>query len=151
MLVLPYKGHKGEQVVNSVGKRLNVLLLRNVIVKTCYAGKRLSSCFKIKDRKKFDHEHDLIYHIKCPEESCTVDYVGVSGRRLIERVKYRNGINQSSHMLRHSIEKNHAEATVNDFKVIGRNYGNNVQKRKVTEALLVKQIRPTLNVQEPLL
>ena len=106
LLVLPYKGHKGEQVVNSVRKRLNVLLPRNVKVKTCYTGKRLSSCFKIKDRKKFDHEHDLIYHIKCPEESCTVDDIGVSGRRVIERVKYRNGRNKLSHMLRHSIEKN---------------------------------------------
>ena len=32
-----------------------------------------------------------------------------------------------------SIEKNHAEVTVNDFKVIARNYRNNVQKRKVVE------------------
>ena len=31
-------------------------------------------------------------------------------------------------MLRHSIEKSHAEITVNDYKVIGRNYRKNVQK-----------------------
>ena len=36
-------------------------------------------------------------------------------------------------MLRYSLEKNHAEVTVNDFKVIARNYRNNVQKRKVGE------------------
>ena len=36
-------------------------------------------------------------------------------------------------MLRHSIKKNHAEVTVNDFKVIARNYRNNVQKQKVAE------------------
>ena len=48
-------------------------------------------------------------------------------------------------------EKNHAEVTANYFKVIGGNYRNNVQKRKVTEALLIKQFRPTLNVQEQLL
>ena len=35
-------------------------------------------------------------------------------------------------MLRHSI-KNHAEVTVNDFKVIARNYRSNVQKQKVAE------------------
>ena len=50
--------------------------------------------------------------------------------------------------INHPIEKNHAEVTANDFKVIGRNYRNNVQKRKVAEALLFKQIRPTLNAQE---
>ena len=42
-------------------------------------------------------------------------------------------------ILAHSIDKNHAEVTVNDFKLIGRTYRNNVQKRKVAEALLNKQ------------
>ena len=51
-------------------------------------------------------------------------------------------------MLKHSIEKNHAEVTVNDFMVIARNYRNNVQKRKVTETWLINQFRPTLNVEE---
>ena len=51
-------------------------------------------------------------------------------------------------MLRHSIEKNHTEVTVNDFKVIGRNYRNNVRKRKVVEVMLIKQILPTFNVQK---
>ena len=51
-------------------------------------------------------------------------------------------------MLRHSIEKNHTEVTVNDFKVIGRKYRNNVRKRKVVEVMLIKQILPTFNVQK---
>ena len=51
-------------------------------------------------------------------------------------------------MLRHSIEKNHTEVTVNDFKVIGRNYRNNVRKRKVVEVMLIKQVLPTFNVQK---
>ena len=72
LLVLPYKHCNGEQVVNSMGKRLNVVLPRNVKLRTCYTGKRLSSCFKIKDKKKFDHEHNLVYHVKCPEELCIV-------------------------------------------------------------------------------
>ena len=88
---------------------------------------------------KFDHEHDLIYHIKCPEESYADGYNRESGIRVIERVKEHNGRDKSSHMLRHSIEKNHTEVTVNDFKVIGRNYRNNVRKRKVAEAMLIKK------------
>ena len=71
-----------------------------------------------------------------------------SGRRVIERVKDHNGRDKSFHVLRHSIEKSHTEVTANDFKVIGRNYRNNVRKRKVAEALLIKQFRPTLNIQE---
>ena len=67
-------------MVNSMRKQLNVVLARNVKIRTCYAGKRLRSCFKTKDRKKFDHVHDLVYHVKCPEESCTDDYIVQSGR-----------------------------------------------------------------------
>ena len=58
------------------------------------------------------------------------------------------GLDKSFHMLRHSIEKNHAKVTVNDFQVIGCNYRNNVQKRKFAEAFLLKQFRPTLNAEE---
>ena len=94
-------------------KWLNVVLPRNVKIGTCYTGKRLSSCFKIKDRQKFDHEHHLIYHVKCPEESCTDDYIGKSGRQVIEQVKNHNGRDTSSHMLRHSIENHHAEVILN--------------------------------------
>ena len=134
LLVLPCKGHKEKQVINSMRKRLNVVLARNVKIRTCYTGERLSPCFETKDRKKFDHEHDLVYHVKCPEESDTDDYICESGRRVAGWVKDHNGRDKSSHMLRHSVEKNHAKGTVDDFKVIGRNYRNNVQKQKVAEA-----------------
>ena len=77
-----FKCHKGEQVVNSMRKRLNVVLPSTVKIRTCYTGK--SSCFKTQDKMKFDHELDLICHVKCPEESCTDDYIGKSGRRVIE-------------------------------------------------------------------
>lgn len=88
---------------------------------------------------EFDLEYDLTYLVKCPEELSTVDYVRKSSRRVIRRVKDHNRRDKSSHMFRHSIEKNHTEGMVNDFKMIGRNYRNNVRKRKVTEALLIKQ------------
>ena len=48
LLVLPHKGHKGEQMVNSMRKQLNVVLARNVKIRTCYTDKRLSSCSKLK-------------------------------------------------------------------------------------------------------
>ena len=131
-------------------KWLNLVLPKNVKIRTCYTGKRLSSCFKTKDRMKFDHKHDLIYHVKCPEEMCTDDYIGGSGRQVMKHVKDHNGRAKSSLMLRPSLENNHTEVTVNDFKVIEHNFKKNVRKRKVMEALLIKQFRmsKTLNVPE---
>ena len=35
----------------------------------------------------FNHEHDIVYYVKCPEKSCPDGYVGESGRRLLEQVK----------------------------------------------------------------
>ena len=40
--------------------------------------------FQIKDKSKFDHQHDLVYHAKCPSELCDKNYIGESGRRITE-------------------------------------------------------------------
>ena len=89
-----------------------------------------------------------MYHVKCPEESRTDDYIGESGRWVIKCAKDHNGKDITSHMLRHSTEKNHTEVAVNYFKVIGRNNRNNVQKWRVVKALLIKQFWLALNVEE---
>ena len=38
--------------------------------------------------------------------------------------------------------------STNSFKIIGNGFKNNSFKQKVSEALLIKQIKPSLNVQE---
>ena len=78
-------------MIKSKKKYLNVILPRIVRVRTYYTGKRLNSSFKTKETMKFDHEHDLIYHVKCPEESCTDDYIGEPGRLVTEHAKDHNG------------------------------------------------------------
>ena len=52
-----------------------------------YTGKKFGICFNVKDKKVFNHEHDIVYYAKCPEESCPHDYVRELGRRVLERVK----------------------------------------------------------------
>ena len=87
---------------------------------------------------KFNHEHDLIYHVKCPEGLCTDECIGESGRRVIERVKDHNGREKSSHMLKLSLKNNHTEVTVNDFKVINVII-ETIRETKIAKALLIKQ------------
>ena len=50
-------------------------------------------------------------------------------------------------MFKHSVEKEHEEVTQSDFEIIGSHFNNNRLKRKIAEALLIKEKRPTLNVQ----
>ena len=148
ILVLPYQGEKGIHIINSMKRYVNKTLPKNVKVQIAFTGKRLSSCFKTKDRTKFEHQHDIIYQVKCSAENCSDDYIGESARRIIERVKDHGGRDTKSHVLKHSSEKEHVEVTQEDFKIIGSNFKNNRLKRKIAEALLIKQKRPSLNAQD---
>ena len=125
----------------------------DIKVETAYTRKWLSSCFKTKDKTKFEHQHDIIYQVKCTAENCPDSYTRESARHVIERVKDHGGKNTEAHVLKHSIEKEHAEVTQKDFKIIGSHFKNNGQKknknkRKIAEALLIKQEFPSLNVQD---
>ena len=126
---------------------VNIILPKNVKVQTAFTGKRLSSCFKTKDRTKFEHQHDIIHQVKCSAENCSDDYIGQSARGIIEKAKDHGGRDTKSHILKHSSGKEHVEVTQEDFKIIGSNFKNNRLKRKITGALLIKQKRPSLNVQ----
>ena len=75
ILALPYQGQKCDFIIKSMWKRLKTLLPDNVKTDVAFQGKQLSSCFNIKDKTKFPHKHDLVYHAKCAEESCNDDYV----------------------------------------------------------------------------
>ena len=85
ILVLPYQGEKGIHIVNSMKRYVNKILPKNVKVQTAFTGKRLSSCFKTKDRTKFEHQHDIIYQVKCSAENCSDGNIGEPARRIIER------------------------------------------------------------------
>ena len=52
---------------------------------------KLNSCFSLKDKTSFKHQHDLIYYVYCTERSCRDNYVGETGRRIIERIKDHSG------------------------------------------------------------
>ena len=41
--------------------------------------------------KKFEHKHDIIYLGTYPEDNCSDNYIGESGRRISERIIDHNG------------------------------------------------------------
>ena len=61
LLVLPYQGEKGINILYSLKRYVNKILPENVKIQTAFIGKWLSSCFKTKDRTKFEHQHNIIY------------------------------------------------------------------------------------------
>ena len=50
-----------------------------------FKSTKLSSSFNVKDNIGFDHNHDLIYHAKCPEPNYIDDYVRESARQITEK------------------------------------------------------------------
>ena len=130
-------------------ERLKCVLPENVTTRVTYSGTRLSSKFtKIKDKTKKEHQHDIVYYVKCLESQCSEDHTGETARRLSERAFDHNGRDAKSHLVKHAIEKGHKYPKIEDFIVIGKGYRNNTFKRKVADSLLIKDVRPTLNTHE---
>ena len=66
-------------------KKLKTLFPNNFITQISFKGKKLNSCFKIKDTVNFEHKNELIYHGKCSANNCKDDYIGETSRSISER------------------------------------------------------------------
>ena len=88
----------------------------------------------------------MIYYVKCPE--CQEDYIGEIGTRLHERICDHSGKNSKSYMLKLSLENDHKNVSFEDFHILWIGYNNSKVKRKISEALFIKELRPSLNTQE---
>ena len=55
---------------------------------------------------------------------------------------------ENSHILKQQIEKEHPCRQHDNFKVIASGFRNNTKKRKLSEALWINTLRPSLNKQE---
>ena len=45
-----------------------------------YTGRKLNSCFNIKDPTKFKHQHDIVCLSNCPDPNCNGNYIGETAR-----------------------------------------------------------------------
>ena len=77
--------------------------------------------------------------MKCPELTCNEDYLGKTGRRIIERSADHCGKDKQSDLLRHALNNNHKTVDLTDFKIIDSTYHNNRFKRKILVSLYIKQ------------
>ena len=146
-IMLPYNGKQGNKLLSKMKKHLNKSLPTEVKTTVTYQSKKLGTKFHIKDKTKFHQQNNFVYHSKCSDKTCNEDYVGETDRRIEERIIDHNKRENNFHLLKHSREKNHQHVWENDFKVLGNNYCSNI-KRKIVEALFIKQLKPSPNVKE---
>ena len=51
-------------------------------------------------------------------------------------------------MLQHTLQPGHSPVSLNEFTILDKGFNNNRVKRKISEALLIKQYCRTINTQE---
>ena len=121
-------------------------LPNNVKPQITYTGRKLGSLFQKKDQTI--HKSEIICHGKCPAKNCVDDYIGETVCRVNEIIVEHQGKDINSHVVKHSIESVHKPLEAVDYKIISRQYRNNTMKRKLSEVLFIKELKPTLNKQE---
>ena len=77
-----------------------------------YTRTKLGYNFNIKDITKKEHKHDLVYRVKCPEETCNETYNGETGRRIVEGIDEHRGKDKNSYVYQHSVNSNHRLVTL---------------------------------------
>ena len=150
-LILPYKGTNGQKIIKLLNNYVKRLLPQNHTAQHVYISRKLGSAFDIKDQRKLVHKHDLTSLVKCPENTSSETYLGEKARRLNERIMEHAGKENKLHMLKHSLQSGHPSVSPNDFRILQKGYNNNKVKRKISEALLIRKHRPSLNIHENLL
>ena len=148
LLVLPYQGKKGGHVLKSLKKGMRKILPNNVKPRIAFTGRKVGISFQIKDKTEMKHNHDIVYNNNYSEEQCNENYIGETGRRTSETIIDHAGRDLHSYVYKHCTETGHRTPDINDFKIIGSNFRKNILKRKIAEALLIKQLKPTLNKQK---
>ena len=74
LLILPYQGD------------IHNLLPNHINTQVIYTGKKLSTCFNIKYQTKIEHQHDIVYHGKCPlskQKKIHLSYLGPENNKTI--------------------------------------------------------------------
>jgi len=87
-----------------------------------------------------------VYRVICPEENCGQTYIGETRRRLNERIKDHSKRDKASAILRPGLNTGHQPVNSDSF-VILRDGLTSYKKRKMSEALFIKEQKPVLNEQ----
>ena len=128
---------------------MHCTLPEDVQTRICYTGTKLGTKFnKINDLVKKTHQHDVVYYSTCLRAGCVGDFTRETSIRLNEKVIHHNRTEKKLHLYKHSPESNYPSFAMSDFKVIGSNFQNLKLKTKISESLLIRELRSSLNKQE---
>ena len=85
--------------------------------------------------------------LSCASKKSTDSYIGENARRQPLRTEEYGGKDKSSWIFNHSSSTKHPRAKDSQFEVLASNYDNK-RKRRLAEAMYIRNMKPTLNVQK---
>jgi len=143
---LPFAGSTGENLIKKLRQDIE-RKSKNLKIRVTYTPTKLGSKFAIKDKTKNDDQHNVTYHVSCGNKKCNSSYVGQTRCRIIKRTTQHNNKDNASHVLIHSKATKHRRVTMKNVKILGRRYKSDF-KRRISESLFIKKIKPDLNKQK---
>ena len=126
---------------------LKTNLLDNLNCRIVQTGTKLSTRFNIKDAVDKQHFSNFIYKRECRNKKCKESYIGETARRRIVRTSEHGGKDHNSWIFKHSSSTKHPRAKDEDFEILASNY-NDRRKRKLAEAMIIRDMKSTLNQQK---
>ena len=147
MMKVPYAGEKGESLIRRLKTTFKHNLPENIKCRVVQTGTKISKNFNIKDKIDGQHLSNFIYKHVCENKKCTDSYIGETARRRIIRTEEHGGKDKDSWIYKHSSQTKHPKAKDRTFEILATNYADR-RKRKLAEALFIRDERPSLNKQK---
>ena len=85
----------------------------------------------------------MVYGVTSSMNNCNATYIGETARRISVRAK-EHAKCETSHVARHSGAMLHDSVTDDNFNVIAHNFSSNTHKKRILEALIIKDLKPSL-------
>jgi hypothetical protein len=142
VVCLPFKGKEGERILKQFRNALSKALPVDVKPRFAYKGRKIGSFFRVKDPVPEEHESNLVYAFRRDEET---KYVGETKVRYGTR-QHEHGHTDKKSAIYKFKQRKRLEISREDFEILEKGYQNTV-KRKLAEALYIKELRPPLNEQ----
>lgn len=132
---------------SSLSKIFHNFFSKNAKCKLISTSTKIISLFSNKSPTPTDMCSNLVYEYKC--HGCPATYIGETDRQLRQRIQEHNQISRKSSVLDHKMFCNKRSTNVNrasEFKILKNKFGN-YKERVICEALLIRDLKPELNVQ----
>ena len=142
LIIIPYKGKEGDKIMAQFRNAVAKALPPNIKPQIAYQGKKIGSFFKVKDSIPVEHQSDCVYAYK---PNGATKYVGETKVRFETRQYEHENTDKKSAIYRFK-HQNGVEITAGDYEILDKGYPNTV-KRKLAEAMYIKELEPELNEQ----